>query len=313
MRCIHLFNHAWRRAGFGAVLALAITASGAALAVPQPPANDIDETEGGTFPFGTYDQNSPLITACSNAAGSEACGPVASINSMVYLQNRFSLQYATPGPLLVPDTSAKGINALATSLAQSMNCNCTTGTTPGGLAAGLMTYFATAAPNAPTDIVQVANPSIDFLMNELYHGEDVELRIAEFVKDTNGKFVESRGHWITATGAATTDVNKNGFFDQGDTPLSLSFVDPGGDASSLTSGQVVSGQALGTTNAVGGNLLQLTAFDWGQPPSPPGAITVIMDAVSESPRDRVPEPSALGVLASGLFGLSLYRRRTRRR
>ncbi len=293
-----------------------------AAAVPQPPPSSIDETDGGQFPFGTYDENSPKITACKKADKSEACGPVAAINSLVYLQNRFPYYYyyyyyyANPKPMLVPDTSDKGINTLANTLAKAMNCNCQTGgTSPGGMAMGLRSYMKTAAPETITDVTQVINPTLTWLMTELYHGEDVELLITEYDKNPQGKYTASRSHWITATGAATNDVNGNGYFDAGDTPKSLSYIDPGGDGSQINSGETDTDKALGLTSAITGHdQLDLPAYDWGQPSSPAGAITVIADAVSESPRRPIPEPGGLALLGSATIllvrslarGLSTY-------
>lgn len=277
-----------------------------AMAVPQPPPSSIDETDGGQFPFGTYDQNSSLITACSQGGESDACGPVSAINSLVYLQNRFPNFYADPKPMLVPDTTPAAINGLANTLATAMGCTCGNGTTPEGLATGLRGYInGHETPNTKTDVTEVDNPSIDWLMGELYDRENVELSVDLYKKNADGTYSFQAGHWITATGAATHDTNGNGYFDSGDTPESLSFVDPGGDGSAINSGQMVKDQALGSTGAVNhANLLQLPDFDWGTLDVSPGSITVITAAVSESPeRTRIPEPSGMAVLTVGLAAL----------
>jgi hypothetical protein len=133
------------------------------------------------------------------------------------------------------------------------------------------------------------------------------------------------------TGTSFNDNNNNNVFDAGDTLQSISFIDPLGNSCLLLpqpcppfpmNGALTTTDLLGTFTLNGVSFMDVTDYFtdasdiWGFPP--PNGLNlnaanteVLIDAlVVESP---IPEPTSLSLLAAGLIGSVLIRRRRNER
>lgn len=272
-----------------------------------------------------------------------ACGPVATVNSFIYLQNTYPKIYGTS---LVPKGQEAAVAQLLSGPGFMGCCNQNGGTTPAGLLAGKKTYIEGSKivtgrkPGVTTydsdtfvldnDGKPIIAPSFDFLLRQLNppngppknptKGEDVEMILGMYAKDKDGKLLRRvTGHWVTVTGASYDDKNNDNKFDAGDTPLSISFIDPMGNTAmpAPINGAIAATDTLGTTLI--NNVPFLTATDyfasasdlWGLAPpvgfglNDSNTAVVVEGFVSESP---IPEPASLVLVAVGVLGLALVRR-----
>lgn len=227
--------------------------------------------------FGHLDQNDPRLAGVCGAGGvSYACGPVAAVNSFVFLQNTRNDIY--DNFLINPDTVGT-----ATTLAGAnfMSCAaCAGGTSTAKFISGKMKYIENRIPGK-TLYADVQNPGFPFLLNELQRHEDVELIVGFY--DANNTRVG--GHIVTLY-----QVSGGGGMD----PNTLSFVDPDGPT---TAG----GLALNMDNlgyVVNGNgIIQIGNY------GPAGTTARVDWAVAESP---IPEPVGLLLLgALAIFGFAV--------
>jgi hypothetical protein len=136
------------------------------------------------------------------------------------------------------------------------------------------------------------------------------------------------GHWMTVTGVSYDDKNNNNKFDNDDTPLSISVIDPLGNSCAVLpkpcpplplDGALATTDRLGAFSLNGVSFLDITDYFtdasdlWGlAPPAGFGLSAsnteVLVEAfVSESP--IIPEPGTLALAAAQLAGLALLRRR----
>jgi len=235
--------------------------------------------------------------------GNVACGPVAAVNSFVYLENKYPEVY---GRKLIPDDNiANGLHDMAEliSAAQILSGpNYDNTLPPGGTyhdnfiwgkynyiedrIPGVTRYeaqdqWAWGNPPAPAqrpNWVQPMAPTWQFLFGELVACEDVEILISW---SGGGHFVTlSSLHWNDIDGDGMIDFNENAMID---------FIDPGTGAVNNTSiWQSYLGGSIETSYFA-------TEASW------------ISMAVSESP---IPEPATMTLLALGL-GAMLLRRRMR--
>jgi hypothetical protein len=155
---------------------------------------------------------------------------------------------------------------------------------------GVTTYAQQNSFSMPS-----VKPTFDFLLNELRHGEDVEITLGYFGAITQGRI---GGHVLTLTGLKWTDEDMNGNVNFGE--ATMTFIDPatGQPGTKLIYFTFFNGGYLGTDYGMGGSVT------CGNPPAPCRIQAIIIEAaVSESP--VLPAPATLLMLASGLAGLGL--------
>lgn len=287
----------------GLVLALAIVPA----VVHPAAAGPIDfSSDEGAQNFGRLDQND--VGAMFGDCG---CGPVAAVNSFVYLENAFGSIYGTS---LTPLTTA-GENATAQNLA--LNYMHTKPTSEGSAGAtsihnfitGKMDYIEKMVPERTDYEAQVSpkivgagftapdttliKPTGRFLAHQLQDGEDVEILFSRF--DSSGK--EIFGHFATAV--ALNWVNQAGdkVMHQSD-GATFDFVNPNGGT--LITGRRIYEDASGL-HEIG----------------PTGTVFDITAVVAESPHHRIlAEPSGLALLpfaSAVLLGVRCAAARTLRR
>jgi hypothetical protein len=165
--------------------------------------------------------------------GAMSCVPTATMNSFTWLQNAYPSIYGLDGggnPALQGGQGSwlGAANLLAGPL--YMNTIANAGTTIANWINGKVSYlnayafgkttFAgmdslSVAPNRPL-WDQNLNPTVNFLLQELQAGEDVELGIYP---------VDMIGHALTLTGLTWIDADSDQTFDVGDT-LTLNTIDP---------------------------------------------------------------------------------------
>lgn len=183
--------------------------------------------------FGSLNQSS----VGSNGSGgvNNYCAPTATMNSFQYLQNEYPNIYgkdASGNPVL-EGGQGSWLNA-AQLLASStfMNTDPNGGTSEDGWVNGKLDYIETYAPGttsfagmdgdstlARPSWDQNAYPTLNFLIDQLKSGEDIELGLDQSLLTSKG------GHVVTLQGIVWNDVNNNGVFDIGDT-LTLQVIDP---------------------------------------------------------------------------------------
>ena len=255
------------------------------------------------------------------AGGGEVdCGPVAAVNSFVYLENKYPDVYDRH---LVPDIEDPPDNvrdynelinaAVLVSTAAYMNTKAPGGTWDDMFIYGKYNYiemqvrgvtiyaaqmlgmwgFPGNPPNVrppdeippipkPTWVADLMYPTWDFIFNELYHCEDVEI----LINWAGG------GHYLTLTGFTFDDADGDGVInpDEGENAV-IYYIDP----------------ATGTTGHSNIWNVEVTS-PYGQyelmTNYESGAIVTM--AVSESP---IPEPATIAMIASGLMGLVAVARR----
>jgi len=218
--------------------------------------------------YGHLNQDSPVLAGVCTAGGvSYACGPVAAVNSFIFLQNRYPGIYDNA----LIDPNAAGT---AAALAALMGClACAGGTNIADFIAGKMRYIEGKVPGKTT-YASMQNPDFAFLSHEIQHGEDVELLIGFY--DVTGTRVG--GHYVTLYDI--TDAAGG---------MTLSFVDPSAGAGAGLMGAL--NMQLGYMINPGG-IIQLNNYNG----RPAGSTPRIDWAVSESP---IPEPATLILLLWG--------------
>jgi hypothetical protein len=246
----------------------------AASALPAAAARSPDK-------YGKFNQNAALFSdICTGTSGNEACGPIALMNSFVFLQNTY--------PQLDNSLIGADPHATAKKLADLMKCSSTCGTDPLNFFKGKQAYIQST--NDPISSLMFVGPSFKTLNHELDDQEDVEMFIDYY--DSKGKPVG--GHYVTLW-----DIQA-GF---------MSFIDPGGlDAAD-------GGKTDGALNEAhvdykfNDTTKRLELSGYGG--TPEGDTARIDYAFAESPITS-PEPGtwALMLLGFGALGLSLRARRT---
>ncbi len=240
--------------------------------------------------FGTVNQSDVKVPP--NNTGDNSCAPTATMNSFTFLTNMYGEVY---GNSLIGGQANWTEAAKLLAGPAYMKTSSETGTTEGNWVSGKVGYLENFAPgmtiyngmdsddtdNRP-EWDKNANPTIDFLVNELSAGADVEIGI-------DGG--DGLGHVLTLTGVVWDDRNGDKKFDAGDT-LTLNTIDP----------------ANPTVNTP--LTLSPALTDGGPMTISSGAYSnyVLTGALAESP---VPEPSTFGLVGFGVisFAVGAYRRR----
>jgi hypothetical protein len=254
--------------------------------------------------YGHIDQNSDA----SNVNANEACGPTATANSFLYLQNRFGISN------IVAANPYDTIHELETDMDFDKN-----GVFDNKFVSGKEQYLHDHGlyfgANDPRNRVQVewqadnvtpddqfrqggakTAPTAQFLYDQLSRGQDVELGFSWFNSNT-GQYSGAGGHWVTATSINFDTVSMTGAVD---------FFDPWDGVHIEGNLRMANGHMIiDYTGGGAGN----GAADGGDPDNPGQAASGMVDiVVAESP---VPLPSAawMGlVLLGGLAGTRLPRR-----
>jgi hypothetical protein len=221
--------------------------------------------------------------------GNNFCAPTATMNSFTFLANAYPAIY---GNMLMGGQATWLAAAMTLAGPAYMNTDKNNATTEGNWVGGKVGYINKFAPNTTTfagmDSVatpgrpawdQNANPTANFLLQQLQGGEDIELGISPTVG--NGA-----GHVLTLTGISWNNVNNNGVFGPGDT-LTLNTIDPGNP-----------GVNTPLTLSPGANGMTITGGPYG---------TYVVDAaLAESP---VPEPATMSLALVGGIALCFLRNR----
>ena len=245
----------------------------------------VDETT--TAAFGTVNQaNVPP------GFGENSCVPTATINSFTWLQNAYPLIYGLDGggaPALQGGQGSWQAAAALLAGPQYMNTDLNNGTTLANWISGKVSYLNAFAPGktifAGMETLsgvgrpvwdQNANPTVNFLLQELQAGEDVELGIYP---------TSDIGHALTLTGLIWNDADNNGAFNAGDI-LTLNTIDP---VNPLVNTPL-------TLNP--GNPMTIFGLNYNN--------YTLKVALAESP---VPEPGTLALTSSGLAALLFIARR----
>lgn len=247
----------------------------------------VDETTIAAF--GTVNQNN-----VPPANGAMSCVPTATMNSFTWLQNAYPSIYGLDGGGAPALQGGQGSWLGAATLLAGplyMNTSANNGTPLANWIGGKVSYLNIYAPGKttfagmdslsapPTRLPwdQNANPTVNFLLQELQAGEDVELGIYP---------LDMIGHALTLTGLTWNDADGNGAFNLGDT-LTLNTIDP---ANPLVNTAVA---------LIPGNPMKISGGIYDG--------YTLQVALAESP---IPEPSTLGLLAiGGLVALRLLRRK----
>ena len=310
------------------VLGLGLGFAGGALALAAPAfAGPISVSET-VADFGTLNQRAMTDACDSNPLSS--CGPTATVNSLMYLQKTHPKLYGTK---LVPGGAGQP-QATVNTLGQYMNCNCN-GESTAQMLQGKEAYIqggkdasgiqrAGVAPGTTTFASQFLSfnasgtaatggtvPSLSFLLQQIMAGEDVEMVVGLYTKSGN-TFTRTGGHVVTLTGAAYNDNNNNGKYDAGDTPRSISFIDPLGTTANLNGALTIANDNLTSVTTQFGSMLDITNYFasvnnplWA-PRNDTNTYALIDGAVAES---AIVEPGSAGVLALAFASLALAIRR----
>jgi hypothetical protein len=230
--------------------------------------------------FGHVSQNATaLMGVCAAANGlNYACGPVAAVNSFVFLQNTY--------PDIYDNSLTNGNNVgtvMSLAMPNFMNCvACNGGTTIANFISGKKKWIEQQVPGK-TAYSDMQNPTPAYILGQLKafngKGEDVELLIGFYDKTTG---MRVGGHYVTDYGIATGNS------------MDLWFVDPNGGMGTNTAvnmelGYMVAGGVIQINN-YGANTVN-ARVDW---------------AVAESP---IPEPGSLSLVGLGCSWLLIWRRR----
>ncbi|MGH7153573.1 MAG: hypothetical protein ACREF3_06550, partial [Acetobacteraceae bacterium] len=231
--------------------------------------------------FGHLSQNATALAGVCAAGGlSYACGPVAAVNSLVFLQNKYPDIY---------DNSLITNNLVMTATILSgndfMKCVvCAGGTNITNFISGKKKYIEQKVRDKTT-YSDKQNPRFPYLFSQLSgpEPEDVELLIGFY----NAAGMRTGGHYVTLYGISGGADSKD-----------LSFVDPNGGMGTSTA---VNMADLSWAN--NGGAIQIRNY------GPAGTTAKIDWAVAESP---IPEPAAWTLLAIGFALLAGLRRHNAR-
>lgn len=206
------------------------------------------------------------------------CGPVSTVNSLVFLQNKYPSIYGTNLVVGSPAETAMKLKALM-------------GTTEAGteftsLINGKKQWFKDHPGTVDTliDARAIEATTKDLLLTwqwlyeQVRHGEDIELLISQ---DIGGSHID---HYVTLTEFKWTDADKDGTIDAAEGG-SLGFVD------------AADGKWKSTKMFEADGRIRLSDFKLDETSN--GAV-YIWGAVKESPTP-IPEPATWGLLAAGLL------------
>jgi len=218
--------------------------------------------------------------------GNAACGPTATINSFIYLQNHYGLTG------LVPGDPIDAVNELGRDMGLTAG-----GVTDDNFVTGKRTYLDLYAPgqiymhgvdDQGAGGLTMGIPSWQFIYEELSACEDVEVGFSWVG--------ESSGHWITATSFHFTDNDGDQTIDASET-ATLDFIDPWGGV------ETPAVELLGTLTMGNDGFLNLTYAGGAAGGGATGRIDIV---VSESP---VPEPLTMVSAFLAVSGLGAYLRK----
>ena len=188
-----------------------------------PVANLYNVDETTTAAFGTLNQANVGPNGANGA--NNFCAPTATMNSFTFLENAYPSVY---GNLLMGGQASWQLAGQLLAGATYMATDPNSGTSVANWVSGKVNYINKFAPNTTTFAgmgtggypwLNAANPTANFLLQQLQTGEDVELAIFPTVAG-------GIGHVLTLTGINWNDANGNNLFDAGDT-LTLNTIDPG--------------------------------------------------------------------------------------
>ncbi|WP_428937833.1 hypothetical protein [Fontivita pretiosa] len=215
----------------GVVVALAAPASIAAT-------YSIDLDPNDTL-FGRLDQDD-ISPGGTGATGANSCVPTATMNSFIFLQNRYPNIYGNNNEL--SGTHNGDWDAAAEELAgpNYMNTDPNQGTTDSNWVRGKVAWLETYAPgktvyhgqdffdlpNEPAWLADQTVPTLWFIWEQLSRGQDVEIGITPLNAQGNP---DGTGHAMTLSSINWNDANNNMTFDAGDT-ASLDGIDPANPA-----------------------------------------------------------------------------------
>jgi hypothetical protein len=228
--------------------------------------------------FGHLSQNDPGLAAiCAANMANYACGPVAAVNSFVYLQTKFPGIYDNSlianGNLVATATQLAGANF--------MNCMaCAGGTLINNFSDGKKKWIEGSVPGKTTYSL-TRNPSIFDLLLDLSAGQDTELLVGFY--DRAGNRVG--GHYVTLYMASS-----------GADGAMLGFIDPDPNpALNVSNPYTILGGALA-------GIIQINNY------GPANTLTRVDFAIDESP---IPEPATLVLLmaTAPMVGWLIRRRR----
>ena len=255
-----------------ALAVIALSTSVARATITYDIQKDLDE-------YGYLNQLDPGI---SN--GTAACGPTATINSFIYMENHYGLTG------LVSANPTDDVNKLA----GYMNLNPLNGVTDPNFVIGKQQWIDEYNATNGGSLYMVGQddngaggltlkiPEWQFIYNELKACEDVEVGF--------GWTVGGGGHWVTATSFHFVDLNENGIINLNET-ATLDFIDPWGGTN-----------LVGTLAMADAGYLKLTYSGGAAGAGGSGIIDIV---VGES----IPEPGSLTLLALGASALFLLHRR----
>jgi hypothetical protein len=272
--------------------------------------------------FGTLNQLA--LPGVCNDDPTSACGPAATINSFIWLQNAYPLIYDDK---LVPFGQER---QTALTLAEMMSCVACVGTTAPNLLAGKRAYIdggkdaagierTGVLPGTTTFGIQIrrrdnALASLAFLYDQIKEGEDVEMLVG-FYSARSGTLRQIGAHWVTANGISFNDNNDDGKVDAGDAPRSIDFIDPlGKDKTEIFGAQKLSDLELNLEDTELGQFLEIPDFfsvednpEWGTL-NDGNTFVGVLNLVAESPKPAsVPEPTSGAVLILALAGTVIVR------
>jgi len=227
--------------------------------------------------YGHYNQNATEFTG---VCGDNACGPIALLNSLVFLQNTYA---SLDGKLVGKDPVET-----AKTLAKLMKCDTKCGTNTFNFFKGKKQYLKDLVGNA-IDSVMYNGPTFDNLSKELTDGEDVEMFIT-FDK-ADGK--PDGGHYVTLY-----DITKD----------TLSFVDPGG-LSGKDGGKIDGAVEEKVKYTFDEKTKRIVLTDYEGTPT--GDVAKASFAFAESPHKSVPEPQAWALMIVGFGALGAAARQRR--
>jgi hypothetical protein len=211
----------FRRRLLSRILSVGTLAGAVSAALPAASAAAPFSIEYSANLFGAVDQHK--LSVCKDANGeSLACGPAATVNGLVFLENRFEYYRGK----LVPDVNKNGrIDEreqiiLGDILGTSAYMGCSCGTSLDALLAGKKKWIEEHAPGLTNYELDHA-PTADLLYRRLKRGAAIELLLTLY--DSN--FSEITSHYVTLSGIGFDDVNDDRTLGDGETG-EITFIDP---------------------------------------------------------------------------------------